>query len=120
LRFGLVTADFHGEEPPMSVQVGPCTVVFPDYFDARAEYEAPLKGYLRDVEVRLEDGSRFLLCFVDPVRLQQTLEDDVASGRPYYTEPGLVVLPEVTTEAIRKAVPGLLADGFFQHLKPVA
>jgi hypothetical protein len=39
----------------------------------------------------------------------------LASGRPYYAEPGLIVLPEVTTEAIRQAVSGLLRDGYFQH-----
>jgi hypothetical protein len=40
-------------------------------------------------------------------------------GKPYYTEPALVVLPEVTSEAIRKAVPDLIEVGFFQHLKPI-
>ena len=94
-------------------------VVFPEWYDARLEHETPSRGYLADVVVRLEDGSRYRLYFSDPVRLQQALEDDTADGRPYYAEPGLVVLPEVTTEAIRRAVPGLLRDGYFRHLKPL-
>src|SRR5438105_3157037 len=94
-------------------------VVFPDHYDDRLEYETPSKGYLGDVEVRLEDGSRYRLYFIDPVRLRQTLEEDAEAGRPYYTEPGLVVLPEATTEAIRKAVTGLIRDGYFRHLKPI-
>lgn len=69
--------------------------------------------------VRLEDGSRYKLYFSDPIRLQQTLEDDVKMGREYYTEPGLVVLPEVTTGAIRKAVAGLWREGYFRHRKPL-
>src|SRR5690242_7942232 len=85
----------------------PFTIVFPEWYDARCEQETPLKGYLSDVEVRLEDGSRFKLHFTDPARLQQTLEDDAATGRPYYTEPGLVVLPEVTMQAIQQVIPAL-------------
>jgi hypothetical protein len=98
----------------------PFTIIFPEWYDARCEYETPAKGYLPDVEVRLEDGSRYKLYFTDPVRLQQTLEDDAALGKPYYTEPGLVVLPEVTMEAIQRAVPELVRDGYFRHLKSLA
>jgi hypothetical protein len=103
----------------MASQVSPFTVIFPTWYDARAEFEAPARGYLSDVEVQLEDASRYRLYFVDPVRLQQTLEDDVEAGRSYFAEPGLVVLPEVNTEAIRKAVACLFKDGFFRHLKPL-
>lgn len=104
----------------MATQTTPFTIVFPEWYDDRCEYETPAKGYLPDVEVRLEDGSRYKLYFTDPVRLQQTLADDTASGRPYYTEPGLVVLPEVTTQAIREAISGLVRAGYFRHLKPLA
>jgi len=98
----------------MSTQVEPFTVIFPEWYDERAEFEAPAKGYLRDVEVRMQDGSRHRLFFIDPVRLQQDLEADVELGRPYYAEPGMVVLPEVTTEAVRRAVAGLWQDGYFK------
>jgi hypothetical protein len=103
----------------MPAPVSPCSVVFPSWYDAQLEYETPSKGYLGDVEVRLEDGSRYRLYFIDPVRLQQTLEDDARGGRPYFTEPGLIVLPEVSTEAIRQVVPRLVEEGYFQHLKPL-
>lgn len=103
----------------MATQVEPFTILFPDWYDARAEFETPLKGFLNEVVVRLEDGSRYQLHFSDPVRMQQTLEDDTRAGREYYTEPGLVILPEVTTETVRKAVSGLWRDGFFRHLKPI-
>jgi hypothetical protein len=103
----------------MPTQTVPFTIVFPEWFDARCEQETPLKGYLSDVIVSLSDGTRFKLYFIDPVRLQQTLEDDTASGKPYYAEPGLVVVPEVTTQAIQQAIHGLLRDGYFQSLKPI-
>ncbi len=102
----------------MSMQLSPISVIFPEWYDDRAEFETPSKGWLPGVEVCLEDGSHYQLFFYDPVRLQQTLEDDAQAGRPYLAEPGLVVLPEVTTESIRRAVAGLYENGYFSHLKP--
>jgi hypothetical protein len=86
---------------------------FPLWYDDRAEAETPAKGYLGDVEVRFASGECHRLYFIDPVRLQQTLEDDARDGRPYFSEPGLVILPEVTTSAIQEAVRGLARDGYF-------
>jgi hypothetical protein len=95
----------------------PYTIVFPEWYDERAEFETPDKGFLNGVVVRTAEGVAYRLYFSDPARLQQTMEDDAKRGRIYYTEPGLVVLPEVTTEAIRAAVAGLWRDRFFEHLK---
>lgn len=94
------------------------SIAFPADYDAQSEFETPMRGYLSEVEVET-DGSRYQLFFVDPVRLTQELKSNVDSGRPYFAEPNLIVLPEVTTEAIRKAVTGLAADGFFQQLRNV-
>jgi predicted DNA-binding WGR domain protein len=94
------------------------SVVFPTWYDDRAEAEAPAKGYLSGVEVCLA-GDRYRLYFIDPVRLQQTLDDDARDGRPFFTEPNLVVLPEVTTESIHEAVKGLVRDGYLPQLKPI-
>jgi hypothetical protein len=103
----------------MSAERDPVTVIFPPSYDERAEYETPLKGFLCDVVVRLEDGFRYKLFFTDPARLQQTVEDDFTAGREYYAEPGLMLLPEVTTEAVRRAVTALWRDGCFQQMKPM-
>jgi hypothetical protein len=103
----------------MSTDLEPFTIRFPEYYDERLEFETPSKGYLPDVVVSLEGGLSYKLFFIDPIRLRQDLEADAETGREYYAEPGMVVLPEVTTEAIRKAVAGLWRDGFFQHVKPL-
>lgn len=103
----------------MATQIEPYTILFPAWYDEQAEFETPSKGHLGGVVVRLKDGPAFELYFTDPVRLQQTLEEDAKAGRPYYSEPGLVVLAEVTTEAVSHAVSGLIRDGYFQHLKPL-
>jgi hypothetical protein len=97
----------------MSTHVQPFTIKFPEGYDAQAEFEAPFRGYLPDVIVQLEDSSQRRLSFIDPARLEQSLSSNAQSGRAYYAEPGLVILPEVSTEAIQKAVHGLWEDGYF-------
>jgi hypothetical protein len=104
----------------MATSLEPYAIRFPEWYDDRAEFEATSKGYLGEVVVRLADGSRYQLYFIDPVRLGQDLDAEVQSGRNCLAEPALVVLPEVTTEAVRKAVPELIQSGYFRHLKPLA
>jgi|SRR5262245_5689612 len=94
-------------------------VLFPEDFDERAEYEMRLKGWFGGVVVQLQNGSRFELTFFDPVRLQQELAGSARNDSPYFAEPNLVILPEVTTESIHKAVKGLVREKFFDHLKPL-
>jgi hypothetical protein len=103
----------------MSTATTPFTIHYPDDFDTRDEYEMPLKGYFSGVVVELADGTSYPLFFYDPVRLRQDLEAAPKSGRSYLAEPNMVVIPEVTPEAIRQAVAGLVRDGFFAHLKPL-
>lgn len=101
----------------MNVEVCP-RVVFPEGFDERAAFEAPFKGWLR-VQVEMKDGILYSVYFTDPVRLQQDLQEAVKTGRPYFAEPGLTVLPEVTLEAVQDTVQSLCEQGFFAHLQPL-
>ncbi len=90
------------------------TVAFPDGYDAQREFETPMRGYLSNVVVQLEDGSRYQLFFYDTVRLAQDLTTD---GRGYLAEPYMIILPEVTTENIRDAIRALWHERVFEHLK---
>src|SRR5437660_9977327 len=99
----------------MATDTSAYAIVFPEGYDERREWETPAKGWLSGVEVHLDDGRHYALTFYDPVRLAQTLGDDTRMGRPYFAEPGLVVVPEVSTAAIQTVVPALLQDGFFTH-----
>lgn len=103
----------------MSAVTDRFSIIFPDDYDARRQYETPFKGYLGDVVVRLDDGQRFRLFFIDPARLRQELEEQAERGQPYFAEPNLIVLPEVNSDAIRRAVEGLVSEQFFRHLKPL-
>lgn len=93
------------------------TIEFPpDYFD-RGEAETPSKGWL-PLTVRI-GSERYRLTFYDPVRLQQSLNDALENDSAvHFTDPGLVLLPEVTTANIRRAVADLVNDGFFDTLRP--
>jgi hypothetical protein len=104
------------KEGPVTEEI---TILFPDWYDDRAELESPAKGHLTGVRVQLADGATYSLSFYDPVRLQQTIEDDAKAGRPFFAQIGLVVLPEVTTNAIRWAIRELWQEGFFRHLRPL-
>jgi hypothetical protein len=105
--------------PNMNIQLNPFTIIFPDWYDDRAQWEHQSKGFLPDVLVQAPDGTRYRLFFMDPVRLAQDLEAESVTGKQYLAEPGLVVVPDVTKEAISRAAAGLWADGFFKHLKPL-
>lgn len=91
-------------------------VIFPDGFDERAALEMPLKGWL-SVQVELKDGRHYSVYFSDPVRLRQDLDENAQRGRHYFAEPGLIVLPEVTVEAVQDAVHALCDEGFFAQLR---
>ncbi|HEX8597933.1 MAG TPA: hypothetical protein VF952_05385 [Chloroflexia bacterium] len=84
----------------------------------RATFEMTSKGYVR-VYVEVAKDVRYSIYFSDPVRLQHDMENDAAAGYPCFHEPGLVVIPEVTTEAVEKAASYLFEQGFFSHLRPV-
>jgi hypothetical protein len=85
-------------------------VVFPEWYDQRGEWEAKEKGWLDGVEVRLANGKSQPLFFYDPVRLAQDLEAETKQGRPCVAQPGMIVIPEVTREAILTAVEKLVDE----------
>jgi hypothetical protein len=99
----------------MKMRNGP-RVLFPEGFDERAAFETPLKGWLK-AQVELEDGCRYAVYFSDPIRLQQDVDEAVKRERPCFAEPGLIILPEVTVQAIQEAVQFLCKQGFFASLK---
>ncbi len=89
-------------------------VLFPEWYDERAEWESEMKGWLQGVRVKLANGAVFPLFFFDPVRLAQDLEMATKLGEPYIAEHGLIVIPEVTRSAILTAVGKLVEAKFFE------
>ena len=93
-------------------------LVFPDGFTERDEWEMERKGFVYAF-LECEDGCRYQVMFIDPVRLAQDVEATLQSGQSYYYEFGQVVVPEVTILAITKIIPLLVAEGFLERHVPV-
>ena len=91
-------------------------VILPTGFDEQAAAETPLKGWL-SAQVELDDGCRYAVYFSDPIRLQQDVDDAIHNGKPCFAEPGLIIVPEVTVQAVEDAIQFLWKQGFFASLK---
>jgi hypothetical protein len=88
-------------------------LVFEGGFGERDEHEARMRGYRSHVWAELMDGSRYQVTFYDMSRLAQTLEDERRSGRPFFTEPRLIVVSDVTLDNMEVAASTLAEEGFF-------
>ena len=93
-------------------------LVFPDGFTDRDEWEMERKGFVYAF-LECDDGCRYQVMFIDPVRLSQDIEATLQSGQSYYYEFGQVVVPEVTIPAITKIIPLLVAEGYLERYSPV-
>jgi hypothetical protein len=98
----------------MTLTTSRFTFHFPPDFDERAEFEMPSKGYLEGGHVELE-GRRYPVTIYDPVRLSQELSLAAENGNPVIAAAGLIVIPDVTREAIQHAIEELVRQGYFRH-----
>lgn len=103
----------------MTAEHHPPTLQFVTEFSERDAEEARARGYLSHVVVQFDGDRLYPVLFYDPVRLQQDLEEDAKFGHPFIAEPGMIIVPEVTREAMTYAVEHLAQEGFFEHLRPV-
>jgi hypothetical protein len=78
------------------------------------EDEIQMKGYCNDVIITLSDYSKYKVCFYDPVRLAQDLEEE-----NYIAEPGLIIIKEVSIKNMENAVHELWLGGYFDDLKAI-
>ena len=78
-----------------------------------------LKGWV-GLHVETEPGVYYEIIFYDPVRLRQTMESAVeGEGTPCFAEYApLVLLPEVTVEAVENSVKYLWEQDYFSYWKP--
>ena len=90
----------------MNVVSADYEVEYPAYLDGY-ELETEAKGYLVDLVVR-SGPRRWNLTVYDPTRLSQEVADELrVSG--YFALPNLLVVPEVTRDAIATALDALAA-----------
>src|SRR5262249_41097236 len=103
----------------MNPEQVPLALRFARGFSDQDAFEAHGRGYLSHVLAQLDEGRLYPLFFYDAVRLQQDLEESAKHGRPFVADPGMIVVPEITLDAMNQAVEQLSREGFFDHLTPL-
>lgn len=87
-------------------------------FDERSKFEMTERGCLTNALVELENGNRYEVFFVEPVRFNQDAESEIARQN-YLAETAVVILPEVTFENIYNVLDQLKNTRFFDALVPL-
>ena len=95
----------------------PAKLVFVNGFSDRDAVEARDRGYLSHVLVQL-DERLYPICFYDSIRLQQDMEQSALHGRAFVADPGMIVLSDITMDAMQEAVQRLCDEGFFKNFIP--
>src|SRR5579871_744585 len=91
-------------------------LIFSIDFDDRIAWEVEQKGFVEHVRIELPDKRVATVCFWDPTRLAQDLDNDIKRGQACIGEPGLIVIPRVTVENMKAAVNELYTNGYFERL----
>ena len=94
-------------------------LMFINGLSENALIEAHDRGYLSHVAVNV-GGHMYPVVFYDSIRLQQDVSGGASHGRPFVADPGMIVLSEITLEAIRNVVERLFAEGYFEYLVPLS
>lgn len=97
----------------------PPKLTFKYGWDEREEAETLMKGCRSDGIVQFEDDKSYSVYFIDPIRLQQDLEEEEELGSPFLAPPGLIVIPKLTLSAMENAIAQLWKQGYFDALKPL-
>lgn len=88
-------------------------VIFPADFDKYAG-EVEAKGWLSGALLSVS-GKEYSLTFYDPVRLAQTIHDELERGNVFY-EPNLVVVRAVTRSEMEVAGRDIVRTGLVNSL----
>ena len=95
-------------------------LIFPNGFDERDVIEAPDRGYYGLALVKLSNEKKCVAFFYEPVRLQQDLDELLRTNMDRcVADPGLVVIPSVTKEAMCAAIDDLVDRGYFDFFMPL-
>jgi hypothetical protein len=90
-------------------------LIFDGGFTDLDAYEAHSRGYRSQVWAELNDGLFYPVTFFEPTRLAQELAEEASRGRQFFTEPGLIIVQEVTLSTMEAAARALAAEGFFSE-----
>jgi hypothetical protein len=79
---------------------------------------ATLKGYYHAI-VECPDGHQYEVTFYDDARAYSHLYHRTQVGKPWYSQPSLVIVDQVTEEVTEEVLAALWEEGWFSYLEPV-
>jgi hypothetical protein len=88
-------------------------------FTEQDAFEAQSRGYLSHVLADFGGGRLFPLFFYDVERLKQDLEENARHGHAFIADPGMIIVVEITLEAMEQAIDQASREGFFDHLSEI-
>ena len=77
------------------------------------------KGYRGDIYVKVND-EYFNLNVYDPVRLKQDFEHEYEEYGFFFSDPNLVIVPEVNRQEIVEIAKHLFKSKYFERIKPTS
>ncbi|WP_156305470.1 hypothetical protein [Sphingobacterium endophyticum] len=84
-----------------------------------AQYESRSKGYREDIYIYV-NGDYYNVCAYDIIRLTQDFESEFEHYGFFSIEPNLILVKEVTLNAIKETIRLLLTDTrYFEKIKTV-
>lgn len=90
------------------------------YRSGLSEFESESKGYLDDIAVGFCNELIAPMSLIIPIRIKQDLASEMYYGRPFFTEPGLVVVSEISYKNAEIIASELAKRKYFDHLKPIS
>ena len=83
-----------------------------------ATHDALSRGHRSDIYVKVNENF-YRLNIYDMVRLTQDFETEIEEYGFYSIEPNLVIVNEVSNEEIKKVLPGLYKQKYFEEIKNI-
>ncbi|BDI34175.1 hypothetical protein CCAX7_62260 [Capsulimonas corticalis] len=86
--------------------------------DQRTLDEMSTRGFLGPLLISIDD-SIYSLFFITPERIKSELKASLDSGEIWFSEPGLIVIPDITMKNIETALEDMCRQKFFDCIKPI-
>jgi hypothetical protein len=94
-------------------------IVFTSGYDTSDDEITKIKGHRSDVLLIDEDNNYYELNFVTLSRLDSDLMYNIGNGKKYFTDICLIILEEVTKDAILNCVTDLSVINYFKRFTPI-
>jgi hypothetical protein len=104
---------------PMTEQRAIVKLVFPPKYGERDLGEDRERGYVSHVLAEVGGARLYPVFFYTLDRLGGELRECTRQGEPFIAETGMIVLQDISLEAMQDAVQRLCNIGYFEYMVPI-